>query len=155
MIYFITDGRYTKVGYSKNPSERIKSLSSPFEHGKPIAIVGLYNGGYGCEYNMHRHYLSRHIYNEWYDLEGVDKDNDYHTINGEVEEPPSNWQNMHKHIFEFKPTTPLPTAEIAKRIKWDVQQVNSIFLINDYKNNEMWKNRYPLLMENIIISPVI
>ena len=72
MIYFITDGRYTKIGYSYEPDKRLKELQTgnPF----PLRLVKVVNGDYGDEGKIHRSLSLYRLNGEWFDFKCFDDD---------------------------------------------------------------------------------
>lgn len=65
MVYFITDGRYTKIGVSLDPEKRLKELQTgnPFK----LSIAKVVEGSYNEESKLHAMLNLYQINNEWYD----------------------------------------------------------------------------------------
>ena len=66
MIYFIRfrDAEPVKIGRSGNPPARLATLRSQFH--VDLSIVRVIKGLTYQERWLHRHYLSRHIWGEWF-----------------------------------------------------------------------------------------
>ena len=71
MVYFISDGTYTKIGKSKNPLSRIKGLQTSNAKGLTFKYVF----DCGDQYEKKLHSLLKNFKtessNEWFDLRGV------------------------------------------------------------------------------------
>lgn len=73
-VYFIKAGDYVKIGYSKNPAQRLKTLSKANDSTVRPAdcdlseakIVGTVAGGHELESHYHRLARDWHVCGEWY-----------------------------------------------------------------------------------------
>lgn len=70
LVYLITDGRYTKVGVSRNPYERLKSLQ--IGASRKLELVAKFPGGRRVEAKIHNSLKPKRVHGEWFDLCGVD-----------------------------------------------------------------------------------
>jgi hypothetical protein len=71
-VYLISDGTFTKVGYSTNPHARVKQLQTA--HPNPLKIVALFEAERDMEVLLHEELEAYHVRGEWYRL-----DEDAHT----------------------------------------------------------------------------
>lgn len=60
-VYAISDGTAIKIGVSKNPHKRIKSLSTANRN--RLTLLGYFEGGYSLEKTIHTNYSK--IRGEW------------------------------------------------------------------------------------------
>lgn len=78
MIYFITDGTYTKVGYTSSTFDgryikRIKQLQTA--NPNKLELLGVIaNGDIKMEKKIHKKLKDRHVRGEWFDLNGYNLD---------------------------------------------------------------------------------
>lgn len=78
MIYFISDGEYTKIGYTKEESiglymNRLKQLQTA--NPKKLEIVGLImKKDSSFEKRLHKGFSKYHVRGEWFDLSQYDLD---------------------------------------------------------------------------------
>ena len=72
MIYFIKGKDKVKIGYSKDPRQRLKQLqaSSPTK----LKIIGLMEGDYQTECALHRIFDKNRSHAEWFNHVGLLKD---------------------------------------------------------------------------------
>ena len=68
MIYFIKSGRFCKIGYSKNPQERLKELQtgSPYKH----VLKATMPGDYQTEQALHQIFFCQQVQGEWFKYDG-------------------------------------------------------------------------------------
>lgn len=66
MIYFVRSGDAVKIGYAAEPEKRIPSLRT----GNPneIVVLGLMDGDYDTERELHERFAHRRIRGEWFDI---------------------------------------------------------------------------------------
>ena len=66
MVYFIlnADLNHIKIGYSKNPEQRLKQLQTSSSN--KLEIYFQTNGEFSLETYLHKKYHNYHIINEWY-----------------------------------------------------------------------------------------
>ena len=66
MVYFITDGRYTKIGVTEDPKKRLKELQTgnPFK----LSLAKVIDGSYEEEKQLHDMLHLYQINGEWYDF---------------------------------------------------------------------------------------
>lgn len=64
--YFIAQGNKVKIGYSKNPRQRIKilSTSSPL----PLVLLGYLEGSKEIERDLQHNFHKYHMQLEWFEL---------------------------------------------------------------------------------------
>ena len=69
-IYVIRCGSFSKIGYSKNPKQRLRELqcANPF----PLELAGTIPGSLATESKLHTEYRHKHVRNEWFDLSEED-----------------------------------------------------------------------------------
>lgn len=65
-VYLISDGEYTKVGFSTDPEKRLKQLQTA--HPKKLKLVGLFEADREVETLLHEELTDHHVRGEWYDL---------------------------------------------------------------------------------------
>jgi hypothetical protein len=72
MVYFISDGTYTKIGKSKNPLTRIKDLQT--SNANKLSFVYLFDVHDKYEKTLHKLFkdYKTNSNNEWFDLRTVD-----------------------------------------------------------------------------------
>lgn len=70
MVYFITDGRYTKVGCGNDPAKRLLELQT----GNPLelSLVKTIEGSFEEEKAIHKSLSLYHVRGEWYDFNQFD-----------------------------------------------------------------------------------
>ena len=70
MVYFITDGRYTKIGVAEDPNKRVKELQTgnPFK----LSLAKVIDGSYEEEKQLHDMLHLYQINGEWYDWDNFD-----------------------------------------------------------------------------------
>lgn len=70
MIYFITDGRYTKIGKADDPEKRLKELQTgnPF----PLTLIKSIDGSFEEESNIHKSLSIYRMNGEWFDFNCFD-----------------------------------------------------------------------------------
>lgn len=61
-VYFIKMGDYVKIGYSYNPTKRIKDFSTPL----PLEIICVLDGGYTLEAELHKKFKKLRTNKEWF-----------------------------------------------------------------------------------------
>lgn len=85
MIYLITDGKYLKIGYSENISNRMKSYST---HSNNFKLLSYKEGGTKDESILHEKYEKYNVRDEWfeYSQEIIDGFNNYESINESTNE---------------------------------------------------------------------
>lgn len=68
MIYFIQAGKYVKIGYSKDPSQRLKELqtSNPVK----LKLLAILPGWYTTEAEFHRVFARFRVNREWFRYDG-------------------------------------------------------------------------------------
>lgn len=66
MVYFITDGLYTKIGIANDPKKRLSEIqvANPNE----LMIVHVVYGGRKVEVEMHRKFKQFHHRGEWFKI---------------------------------------------------------------------------------------
>jgi hypothetical protein len=69
-VYFISDGRYTKIGISANVRRRLRTLQT--SNPKPLRVVATLSGGSTLEKQLHERFKTRRIQGEWFDLSHED-----------------------------------------------------------------------------------
>ena len=69
-IYFISNGKYVKIGFSKNPLKRLAQLQTGSS--EPLEILGTINGTLATEKYLHRYFADKHIQGEWFALNHED-----------------------------------------------------------------------------------
>ena len=65
-VYLITDGTYTKVGYSVDPVNRLAQLQTA--HPKVLELVGAFEVERHMETVLHEELEAYHVRGEWYAL---------------------------------------------------------------------------------------
>lgn len=70
MVYFITDGRYTKIGCGNDPAKRLLELQT----GNPLELylVKTIEGSFEEEKAIHKSLSLYHVRGEWYDFNQFD-----------------------------------------------------------------------------------
>jgi len=71
VIYFITDGEFTKIGYTYNLPERLSTLQLANPRELFIKEYYFIQFPYEEEQRLHRKYIEYHIKGEWFDLKTV------------------------------------------------------------------------------------
>lgn len=75
LIYLIgnLESKYVKIGFSKNPKERIKELQTgcPFK----LSVIATFQGNLFTEKALHLKYNKYNSYGEWFKIEGELKNN--------------------------------------------------------------------------------
>ena len=68
MVYFISDGTYTKIGKSKNPLSRIRGLQT--SNGNTLKFVCIFDCKDSWEKKLHKRFnqFKTNSSNEWFDL---------------------------------------------------------------------------------------
>ncbi len=68
MIYFITDGEYTKIGFTDrgDTQERLEQLQ--IGNARQLVIVGIMEGDRAAETFLHQVLLGLKVRGEWYNL---------------------------------------------------------------------------------------
>ena len=69
-VYFITDGRYVKIGVSNNPEQRLHTLQTANASKLSLLKVVPSDNPYSLEAALHEHYADKHVNQEWYDILG-------------------------------------------------------------------------------------
>lgn len=64
MVYFITDKKNIKIGYSKNPNKRIKQLNTG--NAKKLMLIGYMNGDKNKEKELHCQFSQDRSNGEWF-----------------------------------------------------------------------------------------
>lgn len=64
MVYFITDKKNIKIGYSKNPNKRIKQLNTG--NAKKLILIGYVNGDKNKEKELHCQFSQDRLNGEWF-----------------------------------------------------------------------------------------
>lgn len=67
MVYFITDGYYTKIGKANNPDSRLLELQTG--NAKKLSIKLKINGGNEIESKLHKLFNRRRVSGEWFILD--------------------------------------------------------------------------------------
>ena len=78
-VYFISDGKYVKIGVSNNPVTRLKSLQTA--HPLELFIVKLFDVGdnaFEIESFFHKAFANKSVRNEWFDIDANDAKNVYY-----------------------------------------------------------------------------
>jgi len=70
LVYFITDGDFTKIGVSNDPKKRLANLQT--SNPKRLHLIGTLRGGYSLEKRLHAHFAERRVSGEWFKLEEAD-----------------------------------------------------------------------------------
>lgn len=70
MVYFITDGRYTKIGCANDPAKRLLELQT----GNPLelSLIKTIKGSFEEEMAIHKSLSLYHVRGEWYDFNQFD-----------------------------------------------------------------------------------
>ena len=66
MIYFITDGNFTKIGVSNDVTRRLKELQT--SNAKELSILKTIEGEYVLESKLHDFFSVYNVHGEWYKL---------------------------------------------------------------------------------------
>ena len=68
MIYFISNKKQVKIGFSNNPQERLCELqtANPLK----LKLIGTLNGSYPTESELHKVFKKFHIRGEWFRYDG-------------------------------------------------------------------------------------
>lgn len=66
-VYFITDGKYVKIGMSNNVKGRLDNLQSANPHKLSIALVVPY-GGRELELELHAKFAEHRVRGEWFKI---------------------------------------------------------------------------------------
>lgn len=69
-VYLISDGRYTKIGVSKNVGKRLKSLQTASP--RRLYLVGQTPGSEALERQLHERFAPQRVHGEWFDLSEAD-----------------------------------------------------------------------------------
>lgn len=127
--YLIFDGKYYKIGKSKNPNLRIKSLKTANPKIKLIAF------GEGVEEkDLHRRYKSKRIGLEWFKLHRKDVQNIIRLLNNQCagitisdDEKFSKYSNFKITFGKYKgyKITDFTTKEELNYLKWAVREFES------------------------------
>lgn len=64
MIYFITDGEFTKIGKTNNVSKRLSSIQTG--NPKHIRVALVFKGGEKKEKELHEFFRKRRVVGEWF-----------------------------------------------------------------------------------------
>ncbi len=66
MVYFILNKEvnHIKIGYSKNPKQRLKTLQTSSSH--KLELIYSIEGDITIERFLHKQFKNSHIYNEWF-----------------------------------------------------------------------------------------
>lgn len=67
-VYFLRRGRLVKIGFTKNPEQRIRNLE--LQAGQKVKVLGIFPGTYQDESTLHKRFKQYREIGEWFRNEG-------------------------------------------------------------------------------------
>ena len=85
MIYFISDGQYTKIGVADNPEKRLMELQTG--NARKLELLTSINGSYGEERKIHSVLNKHRVLGEWFEIPIIDSEELVYFIMSHYESP--------------------------------------------------------------------
>lgn len=99
MIYFITDGEYTKIGVADDPHKRLRELQTG--NARELTLICSIDGSYELERKLHKVLGNWRVLGEWFDVPIIDNEELALFISHHYEEKKKRQRRRKKTVFRM------------------------------------------------------